>query len=712
MKKLFKPALLLLVCLLLIGSLTACEDPPDDPDGQVLSSSSKSDKTGNQESAENVKSSQSENLYAFGNEIVDQNGNSKSEYHFDQSGNVVDKDGKTIIESKNVQPFTCVESVAYDQEQLSLTLLGRRVEGSDEIAVQPQKFTFEFLANPLNVMNKIVTLEVSDPAMIQIDKSENKDYMADVSPNSNAPNVQLAPTSNDEQNTEPETTNGGAQTFKMKVDDEGKLVVKATVALTGTCEVRIRNIIDTEIDSFNIVATGEIGTEEQLAAIEHQNSGSIANASGTSASSSAATSAPSTGNSAQNMQAADGHTHNFEQKIVAPTIRTQGYTLYTCKICGYSYRSNYTPKTQHTHEYETTVIAATYTSGGYTRHTCKVCGNSYTDNETAALSCPHTQTSDERHEATCTSAGYVIHTCQLCKKQWKDGETPALGHDMVKDAENSKDATCTEDGTEATKCSRCGLAGEKKIVPKTGHSFDAGIITTEPTCTTDGIKTFTCTKCNETKTEAIGKTGHGATTEMVTRAPTCSREGERSFKCNICQQVVKTEPIAKTDHTIEIINAHQATCSREGFSGDKVCTTCNTLIEAGAVIPKLQHQITTINASPASCVNDGYTGDKYCTVCEQIVEAGSVIPPNGHTWIKAEQDNPGRGIRAPRNPTCTEPGYTGDDVCSVCGEPSTPMTGVEIPPLGHLEGNATFSNGTYEWYCQRCGVLLRSVPQE
>jgi hypothetical protein len=709
MKKFFRPALLLLICLFVVSMLAACEDPPEatDANGKVLASNT--DKTGE---TGNVKTSQSEKLYAFGNEIVDQDGNSKSEYHFDQNGNIVDASGKIIIESKNVQPFTCIESVSYEQEQLSLTLLGRLVEGSTEIAAQPQKFTFEFMANPQTAMNKIVTLEVSDPAMVQIDKFDNKDYMVDDAQSSSTPNVQVVPTNESEQGTPDETTNGGAKAFKMKVDDDGKLLVKATIALTGTCEVRIRNIIDTEIDSFNIVAKGEIGTEEQLAAIESQNRGSIANASGTNASLASTSSAQSGNSNTQNMQAADGHTHNFEQKIVAPTIRTQGYTLYTCKICGYSYRSNYTPKTQHTHEYETTVIAATYTSGGYTRHTCKVCGNSYTDNETAALSCPHTQTSDENHPADCTSAGYVIHTCQLCKKQWKDGETPALGHDMVKDAENSKDATCTEDGTEATKCSRCGLVGEKKSIPKTGHSFDAGIITTEPTCTTDGIKTFTCTKCNETKTEAIGKTGHGATTESVTRAPTCSREGERSFKCNICQQVVKTEPIAKTDHTIEIINAYQATCSREGFSGDKVCTTCNTLIEAGAVIPKLQHQITTINASPASCVNAGYTGDKYCTVCEQIVEAGSVIPPNGHTWIKAEQDNPGRGIRAPRNPTCTEPGYTGDDVCSVCGEPCMPMTGAEIPPLGHLEGNATFSNGAYDWYCQRCGVLLRSVPQE
>ncbi len=36
--------------------------------------------------------------------------------------------------------------------------------------------------------------------------------------------------------------------------------------------------------------------------------------------------------------------HEFENKTVSSTYTTQGYTLHTCKICGYSYTDNYTAK--------------------------------------------------------------------------------------------------------------------------------------------------------------------------------------------------------------------------------------------------------------------------------------------------------------------------------------------------------------------------------
>ena len=40
------------------------------------------------------------------------------------------------------------------------------------------------------------------------------------------------------------------------------------------------------------------------------------------------------------------------------------------------------------------------------------------------------------------------------------------------------------------------------------HTWDDGVVTTEPTCTTEGVKTFTCIGCGETKTEAIAALGH------------------------------------------------------------------------------------------------------------------------------------------------------------------------------------------------------------
>ena len=39
--------------------------------------------------------------------------------------------------------------------------------------------------------------------------------------------------------------------------------------------------------------------------------------------------------------------------------------------------------------------------------------------------------------------------------------------------------------------------------PKKDHTWDNGVVTTEPTAEKDGVKTYTCTVCNETKTETI-----------------------------------------------------------------------------------------------------------------------------------------------------------------------------------------------------------------
>ena len=109
------------------------------------------------------------------------------------------------------------------------------------------------------------------------------------------------------------------------------------------------------------------------------------------------------------------------------------------------------------------------------------------------------------------------------------------------------------------------------------HSWDAGKVTTEATCTTDGVKTYTCSVCKITKTETIKATGHKET---------------------------------------EIRNAVEATCQQEGYTGDKVCKTCGTVLEKGTTIVKKDHswdagKVTT----EATCTTDGvktYT----CSVCK------------------------------------------------------------------------------------------------
>ena len=65
--------------------------------------------------------------------------------------------------------------------------------------------------------------------------------------------------------------------------------------------------------------------------------------------------------------------HNYKATIVAPTCSSQGYTMYTCTICSYSYKSNYTSKLPHRFDDWTIVKAPTEKANGTGKRICSVC---------------------------------------------------------------------------------------------------------------------------------------------------------------------------------------------------------------------------------------------------------------------------------------------------------------------------------------------------
>lgn len=105
-------------------------------------------------------------------------------------------------------------------------------------------------------------------------------------------------------------------------------------------------------------------------------------------------------------------------------------------------------------------------------------------------------------QPTCTEDGYTMHKCnQDDSLSYKDNFVHSTGHHAAKRVIES---TCKEEGRTEIYCKVCGdVSSTFDFTPKKDHTWDNGVVTTEPTAEKEGVKTYTCTVCNETKTETI-----------------------------------------------------------------------------------------------------------------------------------------------------------------------------------------------------------------
>ena len=144
----------------------------------------------------------------------------------------------------------------------------------------------------------------------------------------------------------------------------------------------------------------------------------------------------------------------------------------------------------------------------------------------------------------------------------------------------------------------------------------------------------------------------------------------------------------------------------EWFVDRVLVTEEGDLFVVGAVC---EHPDTELkNAKDATCTEDGYTGDEICTVCGGIAKEGKAIPALGHDTE----------LKNAKAATCTEAGYTGDEVCKTCGE--TIKSGEAISALGHdteVKGakaaTETEDGYTGDKVCKTCGETLekgKAIP--
>jgi uncharacterized repeat protein (TIGR02543 family) len=109
--------------------------------------------------------------------------------------------------------------------------------------------------------------------------------------------------------------------------------------------------------------------------------------------------------------------------------------------------------------------------------------------------------------------------------------------------------------------------------------------------------------------------------------PTCTKAGSIGYyRCNGCskkfsdeagiQEITDGITVAAKGHGETYIKgAKEATATQEGYTGDKYCVECDTLIEKGEVIDKLSHNLTHVAAVKATATKDGNIEYYHCEDC-------------------------------------------------------------------------------------------------
>ena len=372
--------------------------------------------------------------------------------------------------------------------------------------------------------------------------------------------------------------------------------------------------------------------------------------------------------------------------------------------------------------------------GGTRTYTAKVTfeDKEYTSTKTEAIpAAGHTLTAVAEVPATCETAGTSAHwKCDVCGKLFSDAEgktgttleklaIPATGHaygapvwKWNDDFTASATFTCGNDTSHVenvtaevtsavTTPAACETTGVRtytakvtfdgkdytdtktEVIPATGHAYGAPVwkwnddftasatftcgndtshvenvtaevtsaVTTPAACETTGVRTYTAKVTfdgkdyTDTKTEVIPATGHayGAPVwkwnDDFTASATFTCGNDTSHVENVTAEVTSAVTTPAACETTGV-RTYTAKVTFE----DKEYTSSKT-----EVIPAKSHDTELVGAKDATCTEDGYTGNEVCKVCQTVVKQGEVIPALGHDYK--------------------------DGKCSRCGaeEPTTPV---------------------------------------
>ncbi|WP_448915410.1 leucine-rich repeat domain-containing protein, partial [Eubacterium ramulus] len=372
--------------------------------------------------------------------------------------------------------------------------------------------------------------------------------------------------------------------------------------------------------------------------------------------------------------------HDYEVVVTDPTCTENGYTTFTCKVCGDSYISEEVEALGHDFGEWTIIKEASCTEAGEKVHRCNRCDYSESE-EIEAIGHDYEEVVTT---ATCIEAGYITYTCKVCGDSYTDNKVEALGHDLG-EWTVIKEASCTESGEKVRKCSRCDYS-ETEEIKALGHDYEA--VVTAPTCTEAGYTTYTCKNCGDSYVaDEVEALGHALGEWTVSKEASCTEAGEKIRKCSRCNYS-ETEEIEATGHDYESV-VTAPTCTEKGYT-TYTCKVCGDSYVSDEV-EALGHDLGEWTVSKeASCMGVGEKVRK-CSRCDY--SETEEIEATGHDYEIV--------VTAP---TCCEAGYT-KYTCKNCGDT---YVADEVEGLGHDLGEWTVSK---EATCTEAGQKVRKCSR-